>query len=535
MPQRRPTIDPRSADRPSPLSAPPTTASGGESESPRSASASRFEPLQAFPRVFGRGQADRSVSAKADLSSTRNATPVASPIKDEDDSGPKRGLKGFFTRARSKSDARPPVDRAALRQPEQPPVPSSASSHNLQEASARPSMSSITRPSVAALDTRANLPPLPPPLEQPSSAASVDSSQQSPVVRTPQSAHTALPTAIQGGKWSVASPAQRSVSQTSGPPRREEPTLAAPARRPSQQATSPASAAIGDRATPRSILKSPRSPAAVRNSPSSPEATPLKVPASQRHFADLMQQDAKTAEVCCLALPSLATLTDIDIEYPIAAVLTVKPDHDAPVGEDRACTLAARAASTIEPAAATEPRFPSKPTAPAKPAVSAGEPAAPAAALASVGRRRHTKGQRTDAPAGTPAIRPPSRGRRLRLPPGSGSASPDQTAAPVARRHPSGRAEARESRDDTACRNGPADDRSFEQRAVLAGPSPAPALKDKKTRKLFRAGLPPSIRGEVWMFFSGATERREVGQWPKLLAEAEATDEMAKDVEACVA
>jgi hypothetical protein len=37
------------------------------------------------------------------------------------------------------------------------------------------------------------------------------------------------------------------------------------------------------------------------------------------------------------------------------------------------------------------------------------------------------------------------------------------------------------------------------------------------------------------MFFSGATERREVGQWPKLLAEAKATDEMAKDVEACVA
>lgn len=84
------------------------------------------------------------------------------------------------------------------------------------------------------------------------------------------------------------------------------------------------------------------------------------------------------------------------------------------------------------------------------------------------------------------------------------------------------------------CSRRSADNHFLSQRTILAGSSSALALKDKKTRKIFRAGLPPAIRGEVWMYFSGATERREVGQWAKLLAEAEATDEMKADVEAYV-
>lgn len=75
---------------------------------------------------------------------------------------------------------------------------------------------------------------------------------------------------------------------------------------------------------------------------------------------------------------------------------------------------------------------------------------------------------------------------------------------------------------------------SLSQRGFLAYPSPAVALKDKKTRKLFRAGLPPAIRGEVWMFFSEANARRTPGQWDKLLDEAETTDDMEQDVSQCV-
>jgi hypothetical protein len=71
------------------------------------------------------------------------------------------------------------------------------------------------------------------------------------------------------------------------------------------------------------------------------------------------------------------------------------------------------------------------------------------------------------------------------------------------------------------------------QRSILAS-TPAAALKDKKTKKLVRAGVPPALRGEVWAFFAGTRERHQVGQYTKLLEDAEATELTKIDVERSV-
>ena len=71
------------------------------------------------------------------------------------------------------------------------------------------------------------------------------------------------------------------------------------------------------------------------------------------------------------------------------------------------------------------------------------------------------------------------------------------------------------------------------QRAILSS-TPTAALKDKKFKKLLRAGAPSNLRGEVWTFFAGTQARRQAGQFEKLLQDAEATEEMEKDVQRSV-
>lgn len=296
-PFMNPALQRRGSDR-SPLSAPPTVAPA-DRQSPRSAAAARFEQLQAFPRPFAKGPTDRSVSSRAALPSQE--PPVTWPVTADAANGPaKKGIKGFFTRTRSKSDARPP-DRAELDGLRQPPVPSSdspsASPFPPAKAVARPSTGSSPRPSVASLDSTSALPP-PPPLDQPSSAstASFDSSVHSPVVRTPMSSNVALPPALMSGKVAGASPAQRSFSQPSGLQHagQDADTHFAPPRRPSARSASPASTSSADR-TPKSILKSPRSPPPATNSLTQ-DAKPV-APPSQQQFAAFAHESGKTEVV----------------------------------------------------------------------------------------------------------------------------------------------------------------------------------------------------------------------------------------------
>lgn len=64
------------------------------------------------------------------------------------------------------------------------------------------------------------------------------------------------------------------------------------------------------------------------------------------------------------------------------------------------------------------------------------------------------------------------------------------------------------------------------QLSIISTPSVASMKRDKKTKKLIRAGLPPSLRGRIWAFLLNCQVQRRQGLFDQLCVVAPATPEM---------